>query len=206
MTSRSASPRWLLVCLVASALVAGCGEDDGTDLDSEDDARRAYLGLDGSIEKSLDLGMDGFNAASSANISPQMGVGDVDGTIVVDGQVDQGASDNKGMRLTVALDHYTDGPVERVDDEDIEIVYSTEGELPNLDISLRNIPNGTLEGTLVGTYQMEGDIEGTATLNLSFSGTIEDDGSGGVSRTVGGTHVTGQAISGDAHYDVDVTL
>ena len=198
--------RRLLPCLFTCALVVGCGDDGGTDLDSEDDARRAYLGLDGSIEKSLDLGMQGFNMASSANISPQMAMGDVDGTIVVDGQVDQGNSDNKGMRLTVALDHYTDGPVERVDDEDIEIIYSTDGTLPDLDISLRDIPNGTIEGTLVGTYQMEGDIEGTATLNLSFSGTIEDDGSGGVSRTVGGTHVTGEAVSGDSHYDIDVTL
>lgn len=184
----------------------GCAEED-EGLGSEEDARRAYLGLDLSIEKSLDLGMDGFNAASNANIPTQSGEGDVSGTIVVDGQVDQGNSDNKGMRLTVALEAYSDGVIERVDDQDIEITYDTyPDDLPDLTLSLRNIPNGTLEGTLVGTYEMHGSIEGTATLDLTLSGTIEDDGSGGITRTVGGTHVTGVAHSGDYTYDVDVTI
>ena len=62
-----------LVSLSLIALLgAGCGDDD--EIDSDEEARRAYLGLDGSIEKSLALGFAGFNAASSANISPQMGV------------------------------------------------------------------------------------------------------------------------------------
>lgn len=185
----------------------GCAQDDESDLDSVDDARRAYLGLDGSIEKSLDLGMDGFNAASNANIPTQSGDGDESGTITIDGQVDQGASANKGMRLTAALEMYSDGPVERVDDEDIVITYDTyPDDLPELTLTLRNIPDGTLEGTLMGTYEMHGDIEGTATLELSFSGPIEDDGSGGVSRTVGQTQVTGVARSGDATYEIDVTI
>jgi hypothetical protein len=201
-------PKTLLSCVVLSLALGGCaGDDDDSGLGSEDEARRAYLGLDASIEKSLNLGMDGFNAASNANIPPQMGMGDVTGTIVIDGQVDQGASDNKGMRLSVTLDQYSDGPVERVDDEDIEITYFTiDGNLPALTLSLRNIPDGTLDGTLVGTYEMEGDIEGTATLDLAISGPIEDDGSGGITRTIGQTHVTGHATSGDATYDVDVTL
>ena len=55
-----------------------CG--GGDDIDSTEEARRAYLGLDGSIEKSLNLGFDGFNAASSANIAPQMDVGTATGT------------------------------------------------------------------------------------------------------------------------------
>jgi hypothetical protein len=185
--------------------VLGCAEDEG--LGSEEDARRAYLGLDGSIEKSLDLGMDGFNAASNANIPTQMGEGDASGTITIDGQVDQGASDNKGMRLTVALEEYSDGVIERVDDEDIAIVYDTYAEeLPDLTLTLRNIPNGTLEGTLIGTYEMHGSIEGTATLDLSMSGTIEDDGTGGVTRTPGQTHVTGVARSGDFTFEVDVDI
>jgi hypothetical protein len=191
--------------LSLSLVAVGCS-DDG-DLNSEEDARRAYLGLDGSIEKGLDLGMDGFNAATNANIPTQAGTGDVSGTITVDGQVDQGASDNKGMRLTVALEDYSDGVIETVDDEDIEITYDTRADdLPDLTLTLRNIPDGTLEGTLVGTYDMSGSIEAVATLDLSFSGTIEDDGSGGISRVVGDTHVTGTATSGDAVYDIDVDI
>jgi hypothetical protein len=189
------------------ALAVGCAEDDDGEIGSEDDARRAYLGLDESVEKALNLGMDGFNAASNANIPTQSGVGEVSGTITVDGQVDQGASDNKGMRLTVALVEYSDGPVERVDDDDIEITYDTdEADLPDLTLSLRDIPNGTFEGTLLGTYEMHGDIEGTATLDLMMSGPIEETADGGITRTVGQTHVTGVATSGDAHYDVDVTI
>ena len=199
--------RPLVQLLLGSLLLAplGCNNDDG--IASEEDARRAYLGLDQSIEKALDLGMDGFNASSNANIPTQSGEGDVSGTIVVDGQVDHGASDNKGMRLTVALEAYSDGVIEQVDHEDVEITYDTSpNDLPNLTLTLRNIPNGTLEGTLVGTYQMHGYIEGTATLDLMMSGTIEDDGHGGVSRTPGQTHITGTAHAGDYGYDVDVTI
>src|SRR5687768_13934921 len=85
--------RLLSVVLLASlsATLLGHGEDSA--LGSVEDARRAYLGLDESIEKTLDLGMLGFNAASSANIPTQNGEGDVSGTITIDGQVDQGASD-----------------------------------------------------------------------------------------------------------------
>jgi hypothetical protein len=151
--------------------------------------------------------MDGFNAANSANIPTQSTQGDVSGTITIDGQVDQGASDNKGMRLTVALEEYSDGVIERVDDEDIEIVYATyPDDLPDLTLTLRNIPDGTLEGTLVGTYEMHGAIEGTATLDLMISGPIEDDGEGGITRTIGETHVTGVARSGDFAYEVDVSI
>lgn len=195
--------------LLGSLLIMplACAHDDDEGLGSEEDARRAYLGLDQSIEKALDLGMDGFNAASNANIPTQSGEGDAAGTIVVDGQVDQGNSDNKGLRLTVALEGYSDGVIEQIDDEDVEITYDTyPDDLPDLTLSLRNIPNGTLEGTLEGTYEMHGYIEGTATLDLTMSGTIEDDGSGGITRTVGETHVTGVAHSGDYTYDVDVTI
>jgi hypothetical protein len=93
------------------------------------------------------------------------------------------------------------------DHEDLEITYYTnDGNLPHVELSLRDIPDGTLTGTLIGTYEMHGDIEGEATLDLQFDGTIQDDGSGGVTRTPGGTHVTGVATAGDAHYDVDVQI
>jgi hypothetical protein len=195
----------VLLLASLSAALAGCAED--SDLGSEEDARRAYLGLDGSIEKTLDLGMTGFNEASSANIPTQNGVGEVSGTITIDGQVDQGASDNKGLRLTVALADYSDGPAETVEDDDIDITYDTDpARLPEVNLTLRDIPDGTLEGTLLGTYEMRGDIEGTATLDLTISGTIEDDGAGGVSRTPGNTHVTGVARSGDGTFEIDVMI
>src|SRR5678816_4188468 len=85
------------LALPLSILAGACGGDDS--VDSDEEARRAYLGLDNSIEKSLNLGMDGYSAADNANIPDQSGVGEVAGTIVVSGQVDSGVSDNKEMRL-----------------------------------------------------------------------------------------------------------
>lgn len=186
-------------------LLAACGDDE---VSSDEEARRAYLGLDTSVGKALTLGMLGFNAATSANIPDQMTTGDVEGTMVVSGQVDQGASTNKEMRLLIAMTGYSDGPAVQVDGEDIDITYTTTDPLvlPALDLSLRDIPNGTFTGTLVGAFSMTGDLEGTVNLNLMLSGMIEDDGAGGIRRVVGSTHVTGTASSGDGTYQVDVTL
>lgn len=185
--------------------LGACADDD--DIDSDEEARRAYVGLDGSIAKSLTLGFAGFNAANSANIPPQMTAGVEAGTLVITGQVDQGSSDNKGMRLRVGMVGYTDGVVV-LDDENIEITYDTDldpASQPYLQLSLKNIPTGTLTGTLTGTYHMTGDIIGDATLDLTFAGTLQADGAG-VMRAPGTTTVTGTAVSGEGTYDVSLTL
>ncbi|HLM46923.1 MAG TPA: hypothetical protein VK458_23835, partial [Myxococcaceae bacterium] len=105
-----------------TAGLSGCGND----ISSDEQARRAYLGLDKAVEKSLQLGFAGFNAASSANISPQSGTGDAGGGLTITGQVDQGSSANKGMRLRVGMTGYTDGEVKVSEDEDaVEVTYNT---------------------------------------------------------------------------------
>lgn len=197
----------LLASLVVLLLTAACGPG----LSSEDDAHRAYLGLDGSIEKALALGFQGFRAASSANIPEQSTTGDLTGTIVVNGQVDQGASSNKGMRLSVALEAYSDGPVIWVEEDreiEVDITYdSNPDSLPVLNLSLRDIPNGTFTGTLVGEYQMTGDLKGPVTLNLAFSGSLEDNGEGAPQRLTGTTTVTGTATAGNGStFDINVTI
>jgi len=199
-----------LTSMAALALLAlvGCSDDEA--IDSDEEARRAYLGLDESIEKSLALGFAGFNAASSANIPPQMTAGIEAGTLVITGQVDQGSSDNKGMRLRVGMTGYTDGVI-IVDDDDattVEITYDTDPDpalQPYLQLSLKNIPTGTLTGTLTGTYHMVGDIVGDMVLDLTFAGTLQAQGTG-VIRAPGSTTVTGTATSGDGVYDVQITL
>lgn len=197
-----------IICFTLIALLgAACGEDG---IDSDEEARRAYLGLDTSIEKSLTLGFAGFNAASSANIDPQMATGTKAGMLVITGQVDQGASANKGMRLHVGMVGYTDGAVVIDGEEkDINITYDTSTDptmQPLLNLMLKNIPTGTLEGTLTGIYVMTGDVKGEATLNLTVSGKLQSSGSGGVGRVPGMTVVTGTASTGDGMYDVNVTL
>jgi len=200
----------LLLCFVLGA----CGSSDT--VSSDEQARRAYLGLDKSIGKSITLGFDGFNSASSANISPQMVAGDKAGTLTVTGQVDQGASANKGMRLYVGMVGYTDGPI-TVDDKNhtISVTYDTATDAasqPYLQMMLMNIPSGTLTGsltsggTMAGKYHLTGDIKGDVELDLQFTGTLMSGGNNTVVRVPGSTHVTGTAVSGDGMYTVDVTI
>lgn len=202
-TKRSARHWFIIVSsLIALALVSGCDEEG---VDSEEEARQAYVGLDGAIAKTLTLGMQGFNEATSANIPDQAGMGDLEGMIVVSGQVDQGNSDNKGLRLYVELIDYLDEIPEP--NEELSVVYDTDPEaLPYIEISLRNIPDGTIQGTITGTLYMDGDLEGSVTLNLSLSGMIQDDGAGNVRRAPGTVQVTGTADSKYGTYDVDLTI
>jgi hypothetical protein len=191
-------------------VLGACGGDDG--ISSDEQARRAYLGLDGSVGKSITLGFDGFNAASSANIDPQMTAGDAmpGGTLTITGQVDQGASNNKGMRLYVGMVGYDDGPFEINSDHDtISVTYdtsTTQTEQPYLQMMLTNIPTGALTGSLMGDYHLSGDLDGDVTLDLTFTGTLMSGSNNTVVRVPGSTHVTGTATSGDGVYTVDVTI
>jgi hypothetical protein len=200
--------KWTSFALAMIFGFAACSDDE---IDSDEAARRAYLGLDGSIGKSLKLGFDGFNTAQSANIDKQMTVGTKAGTLAVNGQVDQGASNNKGMRLNVAMVGYTDGAIV-IDDNNstVSIIYDTSTDVtmqPFLMLTLRNIPSGTLDGTLMGTYHMSGDLEGDVTLNLTFAGRIMDGGGGLVVRVPGSTTVTGTATnSSNGSFTVNVTI
>jgi hypothetical protein len=197
--------------LLALFLLNGCA--CGTAVDSDAEARIAYLGVDGIVSRTLALGFAGFNAADSANIPAQTDDGDEEGTITIGGQVDQGASDNKGMRLDVALVEYLDGPIddpETEEEEEFLIVYDTaEAEPLAVDLSLRNIPDGTLEGTLIGRVIMTGDLEGGLDLSLTFTGEIEEDedNPGDTLRSPGTTTVIGTATNdGGGVFAIDTEI
>jgi len=177
-------------------------------VNSDEQARRAYLGLDKAIGKCLTLGFDGFNAATSANIDPQSTSGDKSGTVTVTGQVDKGVSANKGMRLNVAMNNYSDGDIHPDGGPTLMVTYQTNdgGTLPTLDLTLRNVPTGTLDGTLAGDFAMSGDLTGVVTLNLTMSGMLEACCDGGTERKPGTTTVTGTAKSGSGTFNVDLTL
>ena len=174
-------------------------------VNSEAQARRAYLGLDQSVSKSMQLGFDGFNAASSANIAPQSTAGARSGTLTITGKVDQGSSDNKGMRLKLAMVNYSDGDA----GTSVDITYTTPidgGVAPALDLSLKGIPTGTFTGTLLGDFSMSGGLTGSVNLDLAISGQLEDGGSGTVRRKAGSTSVTGKATAGTDVFQINVTL
>lgn len=183
-----------LLLLVSLFSLAGCSDD----VASEEDARRAYLGLDASVDKSMQLGFQGFNAATNANIDPQSGMGAKGGAMIISGKVDQGASANKTMTLNIDLNDYTD---------DGAAIYNTGGTLPILDLKLANIPSGTMNGTLVGTYDMSGELLGKISMNLSISGDLQPTAAdpNKVERKPGTTKITGTAESDYGVFDVNIT-
>lgn len=192
----SSFSKWSLGALAATLLTtAACGSG----VASDEQARRAYLGLDTHIDKSITLGFAGFNAAGSANIPTQMTTGAVSGTLSISGQVDQGASANKNMRLIEDLVMYSD---------DGKLVYATNpADRPALGMQLKSIPNGTLTGTLVGKYVMTGELSGDVALNLAFTGQLQPNAAdmSKVERKPGTTRITGTATSPAGTYQVDVT-
>jgi len=152
--------------------------------------------------QAMDLGFQGFNAASSANIPAQNGNGDLSGTITVDGKVDQGSSDNKNMTLNLTLVEYSDTTL-----VEQPLVYDTAPPLPILTLSLKKIPNGTLDGTLNGTFDMTGELEGVVALALTIAGQLEPDPADAtkVRRKPGTVTVTGTASSPYGTFAVDVS-
>ena len=209
--------RNLLLGFCALALGTGCG-DDGETVSSDEQARRAYLGLDQSIEKALNLGFAGYNAASSANIPDQMTTGTAGGTLTITGQVDKGASVNKTMRLNVGMVDYDDGDIVINEDGDtIRIVYDTNTDKtmqPYLDLKLANVPTGTLSGMLssntnmTGVYVLSGDISGELTISVTITGMLKaGPNAGDVLRVPGTTTVTGTATNKDGGvYNIMLTI
>jgi hypothetical protein len=188
----------LINCLVLSGALCSLGSAGcGSGVNSDEQARRAYVGLDAAIDKAINLGFAGFNAASSANIPAQMTTGTAAGTLKVTGQVDQGASNNKGMRLVTDFTGYSD---------DTRLFYVTvAGKTQELNMQLKGIPTGTLDGDANWTLDMTGELAGQVTLKIVFAGTLQSGGGNIVQRKPGTTRITGTATSGPGVYTIDVT-
>lgn len=178
----------------------GCGGPKDAVAD-EESARRAYLGLDRAIDRAIDLGFAGFSAANSANIPEQAEDGDLSGRMVINGQVDQGASDNKGMRLQVVLEEdYADVVIE----DEFMVTYN--GGPVALEMNFRGLPDADFDATLNGTFTMAGELAGDITLALDITGQTQDDGGGAIVRVPGTIHVVGTATSPYGVFNVDVSL
>ena len=190
-----------LSILALTLAYAGCGAPDGHAVDDDEAARLAYLGLDRAVGRAIQLGFDGFNAASSANIPEQSQPGELAGRMVVGGKVDQGASANKGMRLDVTL---TDGYADVVLEGERDVTY--DGGPAAFDLSFKGLPDADLSGTLHGSFTMEGDLAGAVTLDLTITGETEAGPGDTIVRKAGTIHVTGTATSDYGVYDIDVAL
>ena len=189
-----------------SATAVGCGNGDS--VTSDEQARRAYLGLDKSVSKSLALGFMGYNAASNANIPTEMAAGDVTGTLTITGHVDQGNPSQVSMGLDAAMTMYSDGKI-AIDDKGhtITVTYATNmATPPTLSLKLNSSAGNTLTGSLSGDYVMSGDMQGTVTLNLQINGTFSGTAPN-VMRVAGSTTVTGTAVnSSGGTYMVNTTI
>ena len=187
-----------VLCLYG--LLLGCG--GGTS--SNDQARRAYMGLDSGIRKAFLLGFEGYNAAHDTDIPHQSAKGEVSGSLTISGQVDATVSTTQFMNLLIEMTNYSDGDV-RISDETITLTYATSADVtlqPVLNLTLQDVPYGTFTGTLAGPFQMAGDLMGDVTLDLTLSGMIEDDGTGLLVPVAGTTAVDGTATAGESHYTI----
>lgn len=193
-------------CLVLASLVLGaCGTD--TSIDANQQARRAYLALDESVAKSVQLGFDGYNAALDANIPAQTTSGDETGTLKITGQVDRSS---RTMRLYVGMVTYSDGTM-LVDPHDaIAVTYGTDimdaSSQPYLQLVLGDSPGGAFTGTLTGTYRMTGDLHGNLSVDLSLSGQLEAGPHGAAESVPGATKVSGTVMCASGTYDVHSML
>ena len=179
-------------------MMLGCGQG----ISDEEADERAVLGLQTAIERVISLGFTAFNLSNSANIDETTGAGDESGTLTLNGQIDQGNSDNKGMRLDVVLADYSDGDVE----ETVIVYDSPEGEPADVDLDLRDVPEGTLAGTWIGRFDMSGDLTGAVNLELALSGGLVAGDDGTVLLEQDSTMVTGTAISDFGAFDVDFSF
>jgi hypothetical protein len=191
-------------------LLGACGSDNSKSVDSNEQARRAYLGLDKSISKSLALAFAGYDAASNANIPTETAMGDATGTLTITGKVDKGNISQLSMSLGQAMAKYSDGKFiyDAPKSDMIAITYDTTADAtqPSLSLKLNGSAGNTINGTLVGDYTMTGDLQGTVTLDVMLSGTFSGSGNT-IMRVVGSTHVTGTAAnSSGGMYTIDVML
>ncbi len=178
-------------------------------MDSDEQARRAFLGLNDSISNSLTLAFDGYDAASSANIPAQSGSGSASGTITVSGKVDQGNPQQASMSLSVLLDDYSDGPF-AVDTkgDTITVTYNSGSgaNTPALSLKLNASSGSSIDGSLMGDYHTSGALTGTVTLDVTISGTFSGSGTA-VERVPGTTTVMGTVVnSSGGTFDVNAML
>ena len=178
-------------------------------VDSDEKAHRAYLALDQSIVRTLNLGFQGFNMATATTIAPQTAEGNHGGTLTVDGAIETSGS-NKTLRLNVAMVGYDDGDVLINDNDTVHVEFDTATDatmLPHLDLMLAtNTFTGTLDAnaSMTGLYQMRGDLSGTLELDVMISGyTMIGNGT---ERVPGTTQIVGTATNGDGGvFDINVT-
>lgn len=187
------NPRTLILAFFFIA-AAGCSDSPPA---ADPHQIESYFGLDSSIIQAIDIGFAGMRATSTANIPMWPTNGRAHGQLVVQGQVDQGASSRTTLRLDTAYSAYSD---------DGTVIYDTMPEAPPLlALTLRGGQYGTLHGTFEGVFNMSGALHGSLTLLLTLDGQLQPDGTMWAARVPYSTQIIGTAVSDYGTYQVDVT-
>ena len=189
---------------VVVTLLAAC-----SGVDSDEQAHRAYLALDQSIVRTLNLSFQGFNTATNTTIAPQTAEGNHGGMLTVDGTIDQSGA-MKRLRLNVAMLGYDDGDVLINQNDTVHVKFDTATDatmLPHLELALTtNAFTGTLDAnaSMTGLYQLRGDLTGTLALDVMISGyTMVGNGT---ERVPGSTQIVGTATNGEGGvFNINVT-
>ncbi|HUJ63293.1 MAG TPA: hypothetical protein VLX92_32565 [Kofleriaceae bacterium] len=175
----------------ALVLLAGCS---ASAFDSAGQARKAAHGLERAIARSVQLAIDGYNAADSDSVPDQLAPGDAAGTLAITGAIDRGSPTT--LRLYVGMAGYADG----------KISYDT-GTDPSMQPYLQlAIRGGTFTGTLTGSYAMSGELTGDVTIDVELVGRATPSSSGALTRVPGATVASGTAITTNGMSDVHLVF
>jgi len=190
--------------LVVSALTiavaaAACGDKKKKVVDA-DAVETMFVNFQPTLLKIMSAGIAAkTTSASGANI-PTIGlVGAVQGTGGVGGQVAQSTGQNQNLNLWVELNDYSDTG---------DVVFQTDNTSNDtklqFDLQITNQPpDNQMDGTLVGTLTLDGDVEGTGEFDLAFASDLMDDDN---APDLICTRVTGTVAAGTLSTSVDFVL
>jgi hypothetical protein len=166
---------------------SGCQADNQG---SPADVALAYRSFEQSINKMVFLGANGFFKAQGTTIPTQTMSGRMNGFVYVMGRFDQSSSSTASLHLTVAMSNYSDNDL---------VYYTTVPPLPMLELQYTQ-GLGTLDGSLVGAFQMDDAEGGPMMVNLTMKG-----GASVMNNTVTdvGGQVMGSATTRAGTYNVN---
>ncbi len=184
-----------ILSFVGLTLAAACSGQ------SEETVQKIIDDFQPTVDKIIENGLAAKDASTQgANITPVTASGDEAGTLTIGGKVAQSSGANENLDLWVQLDSdYSDTG---------KIIYATDNTSDTtklqLDIQITAQPqDNRMSGSIVGPLTVEGDVNGSASFNLTFEADLADDDA---NPTLICSHVTGSVTSNGATVNVDFVV
>lgn len=186
---------------IGGVVLAGCGGGDKKKkVEDEDAVQLAFENFQPTILKITTAGIAAKGTASQgANIPVIPLVGLVTGTGGIGGTVAQSGGQNENLNLWVELNAYSD-----TGDVTFQTDNTSDTTKLQFDLQITNQPqDNRMDGTIVGSLTLGGDIEGTGIFDLATASDLEDDDG---QPDLICTHVTGTVEADSEVIDVDFVL